>query len=61
MNKEIKDMTDKELVAELEGIEQQIELTSYGKFELLYREQLYGEIEKRGLELQKVTKFKVVN
>lgn len=48
--KEIKDMTNKELLQELEGIEQHIKLCSYGKVELNYREELEREINKRGLE-----------
>lgn len=58
--KEIKDMSDKELIKELEGIENHIENFSYGRSELIYREQLYKEIEKRGIELQKNIKFSKV-
>jgi len=60
MAKEIKDMTDEELVKELEAIEQQIEITSYGMFELRLRDDLYKEIDKRGVELQRAIKFKIV-
>lgn len=57
--KEIKDMTDKELVEKLEEIEQQIESSSYGRFELSYREELYGEVIKRDLELNFDTKITI--
>lgn len=58
--KEIKDMNKKELIEELEGIEDHIENFSYGKSELFYREELYREIAKRGIELQKQVKFRSV-
>lgn len=53
MTKEIKDMNNKELIEELNGIEQHIQLFAYGKFELRYRESLFKEIDKRGIEINK--------
>lgn len=55
---EVKDMSDKKLIEELEGIEEHIENFSYGMSELMYREELYREINKRGIKLQKYTKFR---
>ena len=49
MVKEIKEMTDKELKEEWQGIESHIRNFAYGKSELYYREDLEREADKRGL------------
>ena len=51
MVKEIKDMTNKELREEYEGIEQHIKLCAYGKWELNFREDLIKEATKRKIDL----------
>ena len=43
----INKMNNKELLKELEGINQHIKLFSCDKFEINYREQLFKEIDKR--------------
>ena len=49
--KEIKEMTNKELKQEWEGINSHIRNFAYGNFELNYRENLEQEAEKRGILL----------
>lgn len=51
MVKEIKDMTNKELKEEWDGIEYHIRNFAYGRFELNYREDLEREANKRGIML----------
>lgn len=45
--KELKAMSKKELLQELDGIEHHIDNFSYGRFELNYREEILSEIERR--------------
>jgi len=58
--KDIKDMSKKELIEELNAVEQHIELFAYGRYELNYREQLLMELGRRGVELEKTTIYRAV-
>ena len=44
---EIKDMTMKELKQELVSVQEHIDMFSYGRYELNYREQLEVELDRR--------------
>lgn len=48
--KEAHKLTDKKLKEEIEGIEWHIAESSFGRWELAWREALYKEANKRGLE-----------
>ena len=60
MVKEIKDMTNDQLVKALELIQQQIETGTYSAKNCNFREAIYMEISKRKLKVQKTTSFKLV-
>jgi hypothetical protein len=57
MNKELKDMSNSELVDELNGITNFLEYGSIGRSDLMYESACWQEIEKRGLELNKKIEF----
>ena len=59
--KELKDMTNKELLNQLNDIENHISNLGYGRFELNYREEIYREIDKRKLDIQENKSFSIVN
>ena len=45
-------LSNKKLKEEIEGIEQHISEFSYGRFELIWREALYKESERRKLKIE---------
>lgn len=51
MNKEIKAMTNKELKETWRSIDNQINFSSFGMFELRYRMALEEEFDNRGIEI----------
>ena len=54
---EIKYMTEQELLNEINGIQQMIDLSSYGTKDLLIQEQYMSELENRGYEIIKQTVY----
>lgn len=51
MTKEIKDMTKRELIAEINDMERQIQ-ECVGRQDLIYIQQLYDEVGRRKIELK---------
>ena len=49
--KQINKMTKKELLNEYNGLIQSMEVCGYGSHDLIYRDMLEAEIEKRGYQL----------
>jgi len=52
MEKELKQMTDKELIAEWEYSEKYIDAVSYGKADLYHRQNIIKELNQRGLQVE---------
>lgn len=55
--KKVSEMTKKELISELISVEEHIENCSYGRYELMYQSEIYKELDKRGIELQRHTSY----
>lgn len=51
LSDDAKKLSDKKLREEIEGIEWHIAESSYGRYELMWREALYQEADRRGLKL----------
>lgn len=50
--KEIQNMTNKELIAEINDIEYHIENLGVGRYEVMYRELLWREADRREIEVK---------
>lgn len=56
---DIKKLTDKELIFELNDIAYHIEHLGVGRYELRYQDALWREVEERGLEVNKRTIYEL--